>query len=782
MVQAWEYCTCILARILPTNRRRRYRYLVTLITGLILQASSACQVGDSYPVNTADTADQDHVTSVSTGVDHFESTAMAADMRAADMRAADMRPRTPEKVDTCEQPIMYFADGRHEGEICPDDARERGLTIVDLSDDWTPLLFTPSDAGDAPSYRQTFLDLANEYIRPPPTEASKRLRRRKASRSRSPSHRDIEMQLAQNDRYFELYGIFPSFSVLAMRLSDSERLACYERADKLDASAGLQANLRRIFQEDISEARNKNQQMRVLRTRLERAQKRHGYDNLQELAGKSRHYQRSVDRLLAHEARIGAITATQAHLVCSGLLNERYYRGVFDWRTSNALKRYQRKHFLIGRGILDAETRALVAAGGRELAVRAVLRSLRERVVDATGIIEDGTAGNQGGTVLGHALDPAPMRAAIGHEPLPEAAPDLVSEATSAAAHHLGWTDFAAIDKFFRTYGFRGSDNTGTHAAVALPSIDESPTLTTVLPTSKKRVPQAAAAIDMPPSQAPLAAIAPSQYVSMRVALPLPQPPTYHRVADGSQQLDVRIEIDRGDIWYDASPKRRRAERRPALVLYAKVGEHDDGSAKEVALLRWSTTIGGWQKERLKSGRIVNRFKDSDVGPRLWRDLFAAPSWYPPASTPDDELVAHVGKGQYRLKRESFGPSYRSAYGLAMFIHHVDAKYLGEGVLGDRGVRTHGSANFPSIARGSSHGCHRLFNHHAIRLASFMLRHRQHVRHGEETRRYQRAVHHQGSAYTLRLTTRGFRYEFTPPIPVRVTRGRILSKRQRPLH
>ena len=65
-------------------------------------------------------------------------------------------------------------------------------------------------------------------------------------------------------------------------------------------------------------------------------------------------------------------------------------------------------------------------------------------------------------------------------------------------------------------------------------------------------------------------------------------------------------------------------ERRPTLVLFARVGE----GWKPLA--RYLTTIGGWQREQTASGAVGLRYKESPVGARVWRDLVAAPVWLPP--------------------------------------------------------------------------------------------------------------------------------------------------------
>ena len=97
----------------------------------------------------------------------------------------------------------------------------------------------------------------------------------------------------------------------------------------------------------------------------------------------------------------------------------------------------------------------------------------------------------------------------------------------------------------------------------------------------------------------------------------------------------------------------------------------------------------------------------------------------------------------------------------------------------DEGVRSHGSGNVRSIFEGRSHGCHRLLPVHALRLAGFVLRHRAHVRHGPESTWYSRVVRH-GGRFPVQITTRGDRFELTPPIPIEVLPGQILSRRKRP--
>lgn len=248
-----------------------------------------------------------------------------------------------------------------------------------------------------------------------------------------------------------------------------------------------------------------------------------------------------------------------------------------------------------------------------------------------------------------------------------------------------------------------------------------------------------------------------TRHAAGEVAIALPPLPSYH-----AAPMELSIEIDRGDVWYDSKPRSRTIWRRPALIIYA----HD--GTRRIPLARMPTTIGGWQDEKRRDGVIVKARKDSPAGRRVWRDLYVGPTWIPPDSTPDRELVRRV-RGRYVLAQYAVGPSYRGAFGLVAFPHLAEVR---RGQLAYRGVRTHGTGDVVSIAYGTSHGCHRLLGAHAIRLGSFVLRHREHVRRGNVATRYSRVFKHEGR-FRIRVNTRGYRIELVPPITVDILPGRI---------
>ncbi len=550
----------------------------------------------------------------------------------------------------CAKPIDAFERGVKIGAVCEDTARDKGFTVVDLSDEWTPLLFAPSGDDPGPAYRKTFIALANERLGDGP-----------------------EWDRPKADRFLELYGIFPTPRVMASRLADEERHRCHDAVD----DDGLEK-----LERDVDPWSDRDRQ------RFEAAKKQ--------------------------GPRYRAIAAMQRHLQCEGLMKKPLVAGAFDVATTDALRAFQRKHMIVSYA-LDAETRAALALDSRELDLRGLLRVLRERVADATGLIEDGSAlGLQSG-VADRMLDTGVFRAAESDLLDVDGAPDLVAEATNAAATALGWTSPEGAAAFFRALG-------------------------------------------------------PGSYGSLRVALRLPAPPAYH-----SAEMDLRAEIDRGDVWYDPPfgakglPRAQPIEHRPTITLYAKHGD------REITLVRWPTTIGGWKPERMQPKEISLVYKHSPPGPRIWRELFAAPAWIPPESAPKRDLVRMRPDGSWATKDDLFGPGYASAYGLTLLVHNQRQR-RGDKEPGDQGIRTHGSVSYESILRGQSHGCHRLFNHQALRLTSFLLAHRKHERKGPDVLGYGRSFEWERKKLKLSFESRGYRFVLDPPVPVEVLPGRIMGK------
>ncbi|MFO0550099.1 MAG: hypothetical protein U0271_17010 [Polyangiaceae bacterium] len=536
--------------------------------------------------------------------------------------------------------VTVYRDGVTAGSVCVEDAATEGVTVIDLSDSWTPRVFAPDEkTGDAPDYRGKYLELAQ-----------------------NPS-----ADLALN-------GISPTMTVYASRLTDEKRVACDAKLDQAPIAA---------------------------------------VDAVRMIAAD----EKGVATALKQMKKPEVMKAVQGELVCAGLLKQGSVSGVSSASTEYALEVFRKRHAIVGSG-LDADTVHALALGGDELALRGVLRGLRERVADAAGLIEDGSASGTSVLIADRQVDLSPF-APTGTE-LANGAPDLVGEATDAAARALGWTSPSATRAFFT-----GLDK----GALA----------------------------------------------KLRVAVVLPVAPAYHTAA-----MDLRVEIDRGDISYDpsglaAARKRGEEPRRPSFVVYAKDGD------REVALIRWATTIGGWKKERMEDGDIALKYKESDVGERVWQKIIAAPAWLPPDSTPETDLVRESKEGELSLKTDLIQPGFRNAYGLVMLIHDELIQEGAKTRWADHGIRTHGSVDYRSIKNGTSHGCHRLYNQLVLRLSGFLLEHRNTVRRGKMRAGYHRTLEYKEQTIEVDVPTRGYLYELDPPVPVRVLEGRVLGDRQKPI-
>lgn len=716
----------------------------------------------------------------------------------------------------CADALAVWADGCPRRWVCPADMAAESLTRIDLSDAWLPRIFRAGSPEDQP-YRSVYRKLAAGQIDDDEVEGR-----------------------AERDQFFETYGIFPNLTVVRDRLLQAERHACrdavddtelaaydrvisaYEKTDKqrkrIRAANGLERRFRKVLVQRASDtikaaakarakaiaaakAAAKTAQKAAVKAkaRAERAAQaaqkaaataaavkakgqaastpikqaasakafaasaaaaqvtadkaaaaqaqaqeavaaaaaaKAAADELVaqappetpvptaddftladiEALGEEKRWRWSVGKWKRSYPQVEAVRAAQEHLVCEGMMSKVAYPGLFDHRVFIPLQAFQRKMMLGARSHLDAETRDSFVLDSRVADYRALMRGLRERVRAASGLIEDGSALGKWGTVFGQQLDTEEYRHPLPGVPMGNGAPDYLSPATEAAAKALGWTS--------------------AEAAIA----------------------RLATMTDLK---------------DLAIAVALPPPPPWH-----SPHMPLRAEIDRGDVWYDypvtpeGKPRYQPIERRAHITLYTRHGD------AEVALVRWPTTIGSWKKEVLEDGTTAYKYKNSDVGERVWRTLVAGPSWLPPKSTPNEDLVERR-HGRYRAKRDIFGPSYASAFGLVMLIHNKPVQRGDETKYYDFGIRVHGSVSYRSIVRGTSHGCHRLFNHLAVRLGDFVLRHRKHTIEGPIPTSYGRTFTHKGHTIQVRIPSRGFGYTLDPPVPVNVLRGRVRGRTRR---
>jgi hypothetical protein len=264
---------------------------------------------------------------------------------------------------------------------------------------------------------------------------------------------------------------------------------------------------------------------------------------------------------------------------------------------------------------------------------------------------------------------------------------------------------------------------------------------------------------------------------TLHVAFSAPPLPAYY----AADPMTMSVEIDRGDVWYDVPfdgrghPLVQRREHYPHLTLFTL------WRGQKIPLCWWRTTIGSWRSEVHADGHVYMKYKNSDVGPRVWKNIVAAPVWVPPDGTPAKDLLIRkvldrkVGPVSV-VNTDVMGPGFQSAYGLVLAIH-IDPKRGGF----DNQIRTHGSDDYTSIAQRFSHGCHRLVNNRAVRLFDFVLRHRRFHRQGNVPLALKKRLQVDGQVYRYELKTRGYYYELDEPVPVNVLEGRVMGGVKQPI-
>ena len=569
----------------------------------------------------------------------------------------------------------------HPGEerwIDAEAAEAAGYTLVDLSDAWTPYIFaeqTGPDGQPLPNrYRRIFIGLANDQL-----------------------DEDGEPLPPGSKNYLELYGIFPSMSVLRARFLDDDQHPCQdqESADALDA-------VETVTYVAPADLKKDERHLSRLRQELEEARRKSHAATLDDLATKQPAYAAKVKLIEKRAAEKPAMTAVEKRLTCEGLLGtsartSHHQAGIYDDAMRIAVRRFQQKHMIYEANFLRRKTVEALSRSLIDNDYDALVRALRERVVSAAEIVEDGSTSK--------------VR-------------NLVDEYTKVTLDQLGLTDGAAALAFFKRH-------------------DK------------------------------------NELKTLRVAVKLPPRPDYY-----APDMDLSIVVDRGDVWYDVpfddkghyKPQTRK--KYPSLTLYGKVG------GKQVALARWRTTIGGWRADQASNGYEYFRYKGSDVGPRVIRHIVSGPVWIAPTSTPIRTLVKGKlvnGKWMGVVNYDELGPGYLSAYGL------IAGYFVVPGQNGhndfDNGVRAHGSSDYLSIysANGYSHGCHRLPNHLAIRLYSFILRHRHMKVAGDQPMGFTRQFLWKNTVYEMRIPSRGYLYEMDPPVPVNVLEGNIMGDQKKPI-
>jgi hypothetical protein len=604
--------------------------------------------------------------------------AAPADASAGDAEVAEPEPE-PEPIDPAHLVLAY-----RDGEARDMDDREaaaKGLTIIDLRDTWAPAVLRGTEELPS-SYEKVYVDLANE---------------------RGETVEDADPETA--NYYLEVYGISPSPSTILKRLEREQARECFRHIDyeALRNFKGFRAYRGR----PRDELRKASQSIASLERQIERLMKKQGVASFEEITDNDN----LVERWRKKAKRVIPLREAQKRLACEQLFPGRggFIDDTFDWATHIALLNFERRHRLYGWGYFNEETAHALAWNPEETAFHTLKRALTERVMDAAGVIEDGSTFRNG---------KAPTY--VGADGSKQKVRNLEQEFTEAAMSQLGFETADDVVAFLQERDFS----------------------------------------------------------TLRLALPLPEVPEYY-----SEHMDLEAYIDRGDVWYDYPYDDQGNEitqpigRRPTLTLYTNY------RGQKIALIQFGTTIGGW-RSTVRDSVEHWAYKNSDIGPRVWKNIVGGPSWIPPNSTPVRDLVVkhrRHGRLVYEANQGELGPGYASAYGMVMGINHQEIERDGSKVYLDNGIRVHGSVSYQSIQKRHSHGCHRLHNHLALRLFDFVLDHRNHTRVGQEVSAYSRPFEFEEKAFRVEVRTRGYFYELEPPVPIMVNQGRILGSQQTPI-
>jgi len=298
-------------------------------------------------------------------------------------------------------------------------AVEAGYTIVDLSDDWTPYIFAEQhDEQGHPfpnRYRRVMVGLANDQLDGDGTPLP-------------PGEKN----------FLELYGIFPSFSVLRTRFITDETKTCMDA----DGQPALEAveTVTYISPDDI---RKDEKRLARFRRELEEARKKAHLHTIQELIAKdpaAEAKQKSIDKRAAEKL---AMAEVEKRLLCEGLLGKRKHAtGIYDDAMRLAVRRFQQKNMIYEANYLRRKTMDALARPTLDNDYDALLRGLRERVTEAAGIIEDGSTEGRNGPPQ------VPGPGGAGKEPLR----NLVDEYTKIAASQLGFDTAAGALAFFKRH------------------------------------------------------------------------------------------------------------------------------------------------------------------------------------------------------------------------------------------------------------------------------------------------------------------------------------------
>ncbi len=630
------------------------------------------------------------------------SAAAAAIIRPSGDRGPDGNARGSERP--FPGGVLVFEVGpdgeKQERWLSAEAATAAGYTIVDLSDGWTPFLFEELlDASGRPMpnrYRRVFIGLANDEL-----------------------DGDGQRLDPGEKNYLELYGIFPSLSVIRERFLLDETRTCAVPEDQ--AAMGAQKVIGHVVP---PVAKRNAARMKKTFAELEKARLAAQVETLADLAAKQLKLAAKVKEYERWASDQRGIAAAERRLICEGFLPPpevsaakkgplKHEPLMQDEAMRLALRSFQQKHMIYDGHSFRSRTLEVLAKPTLENDHAALVRALRERVVAAADVIEDGSTEGKNGPV---------MYTSASGEQLP--LENLAEKYTQATLQQLGLDTPESALAFFKRR-----------------SAEELETLR--------------AGVKLGPRP---------EYYAPHMELSI--------VVDrGDVWYDPPF--DDKDKW-----KVQWRQRYPSLTLYVDyLGKKFPLTRWRTTVGGWRSeqAANGYEYYKYKGSDTGPRVIRKIVSGPVW----IAPESTPIRSLVKSKKVE--GRWQSVVNYDELGPGYLSAYGVVAGYFVIPGQ--GDAPDVDRGIRAHGSSNYLSIYSndGYSHGCHRLPNHLAIRLYDYLLQHRHMIVKGDTPMDFSRQFLANDQVYDMRIPSRGFEFELDPPISVTVLEGTIRGTLQDPI-
>lgn len=312
-----------------------------------------------------------------------------------------------------------------------------GYTLIDLSDDWTPFIFAEQDDASGKHlynrYRRVFIGLANDEL----------------------DGDGVPLEAGQKN-YLELFGIPPSLSVLRERFLQSEKESCVPpNGEGLPALAAVDD----VPTLTVAQMKKNAAQHEKLAKELEAERRKARADSLETLAKKQPKLAPKIQTLELYEKQKAAFAEVEKRLICEGLLKVAqpgakpakpgakpdptlHTPGLYDDAMRDAVRAFQQKNMIYeGSHAIRKKTMAALARSTLANDYESLVRALRERVVEAAGVIEDGSVEGKKG--------PPHYTSASGEK---RPVPNLAEEYTKIALEQLGLTTPERALAFFKRY------------------------------------------------------------------------------------------------------------------------------------------------------------------------------------------------------------------------------------------------------------------------------------------------------------------------------------------